>query len=401
MPKNKKKVNNNDLELGIFKTGFPMLDLLIGKDLIEDPNKPDKYTKIRGLRSGSQFGCVADSQYGKTTFLLNVAGNIVRKYFHEGVQPIHYISTEGGAELNRLCALTGVPYKKAAEYIKLYPRYELTTEYMYEKFLELYNEKIKNPEKYMGDVMLGNGQMVKRYLPTIWMIDSFSSLLPGALEEKDKVDNMHAATKVRINNNHIEKMRHKAAEVNIMMFIVQHEGVNINTNPYESRSNKSFGSDVYVKGGKGVMYESDVLVRIEHIVAYNKEKTDKKYSNTEGFSSIMRCAIAKNRFGAANDKVKFNLIQHDLYGFDPLHSYIYDVLDKEIVTRTKKGSSYYGIDGYDKSFFQKDIINLIKEDADFRKLLKKRTSEYFHDIIKYHDTDDILTETQNLINDLL
>lgn len=398
----KKNTSTDDMELGLFKTGFPMFDLLVGRDHVVDKENPDEFVKIRGLRSGSMVSCFAKSTYGKTTLLLNKAGNIIRKYKYDANPQLHIVDAEGGAELARVCATTGIPYdKNVNQRIKVYPRHKVTTEKMYDWFLDLYEEKRKNKDKYTGEVVLGNGRTAERYLPTIWFIDSISSLIPEKLKDKNQVDEMYAATKARVNNNYIEKMRDKASEVNIMIFLIQHEGNTINTSFYAPRENRGYSSDIKPKGGTKAIFESDVSIWISRIVAHNKKKTNKKYSNEKGFTSIMEATIVKNRYGEANNRTKYSLVQHREYGFDPLHSYLFDVLEKTDVIQTKRGSGWRSLEGYDDKFYESDILKLIETDADFRVALSKEVSKAFHDTIRYQDTDDILKNAQNLIDDLL
>lgn len=401
----KRKININDMTLGVFKTGFPMLDLLTGRDHIPDIEEPDNYYKIRGLRSGTMLGAFAMPQMGKTTLMLNIAGNIVRQYSYPDVEKsnpqLHYYSAEGGADLSRICATTGIPYNNdVGKFIKLYKRKDTSTDRMFLEFKEICDEKEKNPDLYKDEVTLANNKVAERYLPTVFIIDSISALTPQQLKDKDKVDNMHAATRARINGNYIEKMRNLSSEYNIMIFLIQHESVKVDSNPYNPRVKRAHASDVVSTGGKKVEFESDVQLRLDRIIAHDKDKTNKKYKNEKGFNSIIRCVITKNRFGDTNPDMNFHLIQHKLYGFDPLHSYVYDILEKTDII-SHKGGGRYKLKGWDKSFYKKDIVNLIREESKFRNLIKKEMNKEYHEFLKYHDTDDLLNKNQNLINELL
>jgi RecA/RadA recombinase len=401
----KKKIDTSDMSLGVFKTGFPMVDLFTGRDHIEDINKPDQYYKIRGIRSGTMISFFAESTLGKTTLSLNIAGNIARRNFYKkpnkSMAEIHYYAAEGGADLARICATTGIPHnEKVSNHIELYKRKDVSTDKMFDEFKEVCEMKKKNEEWYTADVKLANNKKAKRFLPTIFIIDSISALTPEQLKEKDEVDNMHAATRARINGNYLEKMRDLAAEYNIMIFMIQHETAKIDTSFYSARKRRGYGSSVAATGGSKAEFESDLQIRIDRIIAHDKKKTNKKYKNDEGFTSIVRGVITKNRYGDANPDMNFHLVQHRLYGFDPLHSYIYDLLDKtDIISHS--GAGRYEVEGYDSSFYVREIADLIKSESKFRKLLKKEINEKYHDMLSYHDTDELLNEQQNIIEDLL
>lgn len=403
--KNKKNVNVNDMEMGIFKTGFPMLDLLTGRDHIPDISKPGRYYKIRGFRSSTMMGIFSESTLGKTTLCLNIGGNIIRRYPYENIQDtipsLHYYGAEGGADLARICSTTGIPYgPEAKEYIEIYQRKEATTDQMFKEFKEICEEKEKNPDKYKGEVRLGNNKSAYRYLPTIFLIDSISVLAPEQLDDKDKVDNMHAATRARINGNYLMKMRKLASKFNIMIFVIQHETSSIDTNMFASRKRRGYSRNVDATGGKKAEFEQDVQLRIDKVVAHNRKKTQKKYTNDEDFSSIVRAVVTKNRFGEANSDMNFYLVQHRLYGFDPLHSYVYDILEKTDIIE-HSGGRWFKLRGRDKKFGKADIVDLIKKDSKFRTKIREGMNNEYHEFLKYHDTDDILNKQQELLDDML
>lgn len=204
-----------------YPTGFLGVDFTNGQQVIVRKDG-QKYTyNSVGLVDGSMISCVGRSGCGKTTFVLQAAGNIVRKFpnsaiFHEDI--------EGGSSDGRKRQLLKFTEE---EFNNKYVcrNTGITTENFFQRVSMIHDMKLANSSEFEYDTGLldSNGNRIYKLQPTVVILDSLAMLMPENLAEDNEIaGNMSAPGIARVNTQLIKRIIPKLKAANIIFFVINH-----------------------------------------------------------------------------------------------------------------------------------------------------------------------------------
>ena len=208
-----------------YPTGFLGFDFTNGvkvkvKNLEE--NLDFSYNSI-GLVDGSMVSCVGRSGCGKTTFVLQSSGNIVRPFsnsaiFHEDI--------EGGSSSMRTRQLLNFSEEEfKGKYI--HRNTGITTENFYHRIKWIHDTKLANRKEYEYDIGLydTDGHRIIKLQPTVVILDSLAMLMPDDLigDNKEDLSGGMAATSIaKLNTQLIKTIIPMLKAANIIFFCINH-----------------------------------------------------------------------------------------------------------------------------------------------------------------------------------
>ena len=204
-----------------YPSGFLGVDFTNGQQVIvRKEGQKFTYNSV-GFVDGSMISCVGRSGCGKTTFVLQAAGNIVRKFpnaaiFHEDI--------EGGSSDGRKRQLLRF---SEAEFANKYicRNTGITTENFFQRVSMIHDMKLANVGDYEYDTGLldSNGNHIFKLQPTVVILDSLAMLMPENLAEDDEMaGNMAAPGIARQNTQLIKRIIPKLKAANIIFFVINH-----------------------------------------------------------------------------------------------------------------------------------------------------------------------------------
>ena len=159
-----------------YSTGFLALDFLNGTIVhVKNEEKDYKYYSC-GLADGSIVMVIGRSGCGKTTFVEQMAANIVRP-FENGV--IYEDNIEGGIIESRRVELSGfTPDEISNRYVVR--NSGISNETVFQRIRMIYDLKTENRESLEYDTGLEDihGNRIYKLVPTVYILDSLAMLSP-------------------------------------------------------------------------------------------------------------------------------------------------------------------------------------------------------------------------------
>ena len=355
-----------------YATGFLAFDFLNGTVIhVKTPEKKFKYNSI-GIVDGSITMVIGRSGCGKTTWLVQTAGNILRRFdkacvWHDDI--------EGGiveARRERLTGLFGDDLKNRY----LSRNSGVNSENVYERIKIIHDLKLENKEEYQYDTGLytSRGEKIYKLQPSIYILDSLAMLSPDKYTEQDELSGQMAATATaKANADLFRKVVPLLKSANIMLFVVNHITQNIDINPMaKKKAQLSYlKQDESLPGGKTPVYLSNLLIRFDD---------NTKLKDTEGLGiagNIVDLSLLKSR--TSNVGKSIPLIFDHKRGFDPELSLLQLLKDMKLVNGA--GAYLYLKDRSDYKFSQKQFKEKLMQDEEFRKIFMEVSLEALETLI--------------------
>ena len=174
-----KKGNYFDCNASVisYKTGFPVLDYYLGYrvNVFDNDNKLiDSYPSI-GITAGSYIEFIGKPSTSKTTTAVQIASNIVRD-FDNGI--VVHFDLEQAMNYTRIQALSKFSMSEMANGKYILRQEKTTLEDMKKTIMDIYVEKISNPDMYKYDTGKLNefGEKIELYEPTVIILDSIATI---------------------------------------------------------------------------------------------------------------------------------------------------------------------------------------------------------------------------------
>lgn len=355
-----------------YATGFLAFDFLNGTVIhVKTPEKKFKYNSI-GIVDGSITMVIGRSGCGKTTWLVQTAGNILRRFdkacvWHDDI--------EGGiveARRERLTGLFGDDLKNRY----LSRNSGVNSENVYERIKIIHDLKLENRAEYEYDTGLytSRGEKIYKLQPSIYILDSLAMLSPDKYTEQDELSGQMAATATaKANADLFRKVVPLLKSANIMLFVVNHITQNIDINPMaKKKAQLSYlKQDESLPGGKTPVYLSNLLIRFDD---------NTKLKATEGLGiagNVVDLSLLKSR--TSNVGKSIPLIFDHKRGFDPELSLLQLLKDMKLVNGA--GAYLYLKDRSDYKFSQKQFKDKIMQDEEFRKIFMEVSLEALETLI--------------------
>ena len=355
-----------------YATGFLAFDFLNGTVIhVKTPEKKFKYNSI-GIVDGSITMVIGRSGCGKTTWLVQTAGNIMRRFdkacvWHDDV--------EGGIVETRRERLTGL-FGEDLKNRYLSRNSGVNTENIYERIKIIHDLKLENREEYEYDTGLytSRGEKIYKLQPSIYILDSLAMLSPDKFTEQDELSGQMAATATaKANADLFRKVVPLLKSANIMLFVVNHITQNIDINPMaKKKAQLSYlKQDESLPGGKTPIYLSNLLIRFDD---------NTKLKDTEGLGiagNVVDLTLLKSRTSNVGKSVP--LIFDHKRGFDPELSLFQLLKDMNMVKGA--GAYLYFGERSDFKFSQKQFKDKLVENEEFRKIFMETALEALEQLI--------------------
>ena len=332
-----------------YATGFLAFDFLNGTVVhVKTPEKKFKYNSI-GIVDGSITMVIGRSGCGKTTWLVQTAGNIMRRFpkactWHDDI--------EGGiveARRERLTGLFGQDLKDRY----LSRNSGVNTENIYERIKIIHDLKMENREEYEYDTGLytSRGEKIYKLQPSIYILDSLAMLTPDKYTDEDELSGQMSTTAAaKANAQLFRRVVPLLKSANIMLFVVNHITQNIDINPMAKKKAKLsyLKQDESLPGGNTPIYLSNLLIRFDD---------NTKLKDTEGLGiagNIVDLTLLKSR--TSNVGKSIPLIFDHKRGFDAELSLLQLLKDMKLLNGA--GAYLYFKDRSDFKFSQKQFMSL-------------------------------------------
>lgn len=364
-----------------YSTGFLGFDFRNGTIMHSKlPNgEKQKYYSV-GLADGSYCMFIGRSACGKTTLVLQVAGNVVRNFpesciFHDDI--------EGGISEERKQQLTGfTPEQFREKYIGR--NMGVTAENFYERIKMIHDIKLEESAKYLYDTGFYDtyGEKIYKLQPTVYILDSLSMLMPEKLTEEEELSGQMSATAMAKTNAAIFKRiipMLKAA--NIILLVINHITENVDMGIIKKKSSLSYlKQDERLGGGRTPLYLANNIFRLDD---HSKLKEGKEF-DIDG--TILTLSLVKSRSNKAGQSV--DLVFNQERGFDYDLS-LFILLKNE--KKLKGAGAYLYVDGCDNvKFAQKNFKDKLASSPELQEAFAKEVSAILKQMvydISYENTD--------------
>lgn len=273
-----------------YPTGFLALDFLNGAAIhVETSEIQVTYNSI-GILDGSANTFIGRSGCGKSTFLTQVAADIIRPY---PMGKLYIDDIEKSLPQYRKETLIGFSREEFRDRVDI-RNTGITTENVYARIKLIRDLKIEHRDEFLYDTGFydTDGNRIFKLQPTVYMIDSLPLLMPEDITDDEEMNsNMGGAQVAKKNTELVKKMCQFGKEANIIIFTINHILDDIQTNRFQQKPAVVAGlkQGERLPGGRAAVYLANNLFRMDDI---------KKLKATEGYGidgSVVEISIIKSR----------------------------------------------------------------------------------------------------------
>lgn len=363
--KMKNTKNNTEAVFDVmYSTGFLSIDYLNGTCV--HVNSPDrKFTyNATGIVDGSTNTIIGRSGSGKSSLLIQIAGNIIRPFVEKGMNTALFIDDiEGSLPQVRKEFLLGLTTEQIEKYV-IVRNSGITTQNVYDRIKNIVEIKLQNKSEYEYDTGLYDtyGNRIYKMVPTVYIIDSLPMLLPNDLANDDELGesrSMDASSIAKMNTMLIKKISQLCKEANVILFSVNHilDDIQIGFIPKAAQIS-GLKQGERMSGGKAMIYLANNMFRADDSLTLKE---------SEGFGisgSVVTITLVKSRTNATKRTVP--MIFNKTEGrFDTLLS-LFQLLKTE--GAFKGAGAYLYLDGApDIKFGQKNFKSIIESSPELQK----------------------------------
>lgn len=374
-----------------YSTGFLGFDFRNGcimQNFI--PNKePVEYFSI-GIQDGSMVMIIGRSGCGKTSWAIQSAANIVRK-FENGT--IFHDDIEAATTLDRKLTLTKFT-EEELESKYIHRNTGITAENFYERVKMIHDIKLSEREKFEYNTGIFDyyGNPIIKLEPTVYILDSLALLMPNTFAEEEELSgNMSATAMARVNASVFKRIVPMLKAANIILLIINHINQKVEINAFaRTKSQVSYlKQGETLPGGNSPIYLSNVMIRLDD----NTKLTDDKEFGING--SLVDFGLVKSRSNkAGNDVVTLLFNQEE--GYDPILSLFILLKQKNMING--QGLGMYLGDRNDLKFSQKTFKNKLADNIELQTLFSSLCFEVLKEYLVRTEKVNT-TELSNIIGD--
>ena len=387
--KNKDTRMSSEAEFDVqYPTGFLNFDFLNGSCVeVRSAERNLDYYSI-GIADGGITMFIGRSGCGKTTFVIQSAGNIIRPFMSSA---IYHDDIEGGITDSRMQMLLG--FNSYDEFKERYIRRNsgITAENFYERIKMIHDIKMNNREDLICDTGLfdPHGNRLYKLEPTIYILDSLAMLMPEKFTSEEEISGQMSATAAAKSNSAVfKRVVPMCKSANIMLFIINHINDKVDINPMmKKKSMLSYlKPDETLPGGRTVVYLTNLMVRCD-------DNTKLKEEDAFGINGIyVDFQICKSRNARAGQTTTL-VFDYD-HGFDPELS-LFILLKQE--KRIGGAGAYLYIDGRDDiKFSQKQFKSKLATNPELQEIFMQACLDVLKKKILVQDDDNY--DNSNLID---
>lgn len=375
-----------------YSSGFLALDFLNGTMVhVKNDEKDYKYYSC-GIADGSIVMVIGRSGCGKTTFVEQMAANIVRP-FENGL--IYEDNIEGGIIETRRVELSGfTPEELKNRYIVR--NGGISNETVFQRIRMIYDLKMSNRAELEYDTGLEDihGDRIYKMVPTVYILDSLAMLSPDNILEDDELGTSMSQTASAKSNSVLFKgIVPYLKSANIIMLVINHIQEEVNINPMQRKKAQLafLKQGETLPGGKKPIYLSNNVIRLDDAT---KLKADEAFKIDSG--NITMVTLLKSRSNMSGKSVP--LIFNPAIGYDPILSLFYFLKDEGGL---KGAGAYLYIDGLPEvKFSQATFKEKYLTDPVLRDAFHKAVVPYLKKLVPEVD-ERTRTIEQSLSSDIM
>lgn len=375
-----------------YPTGFFSLDYKNGQRIngIDKNGNRFSYDSI-GIVDGSINMFIGRSGCGKSTFVKQIAANIVRPFSHGF---IFEDSVEGGIVSVRNEILTGFTSEEIKHRLKL-RNAGVTINNTYAQIKAIHDTKIQQESKYRYNTGLldTSGNEIWKFQPTVYIIDSIAMLTTDVLSEEEELSGQMSTTATaKALAQFFRRITPLIKEANIILLCINHITQKIEINPFAKTKSQNIWlrEGEALPGGVTPLYLANNIFRMDD---GNKLTQDKDFG-IDGCHVIV--SLIKSRTAVSGLSSAVDLIFNYDTGFDPDLS-MYMML-KEYGLISGSGA-YFHIANSDIKFMQKQLKEKLNTDDEFATEFATACMNVFRNI--FDDQEKILKTNKVKANNLL
>lgn len=375
-----------------YSTGFLALDFLNGTMVhVQSEEKNYKYYSC-GIADGSIVMVIGRSGCGKTTFVEQVAANIVRP-FEEGV--IYEDNIEGGIIESRRAELSGfTPEEIKNRYI--IRNSGISNETVFQRIRMIYDLKMANRANLEYDTGFEDihGNRIYKMVPTVYILDSLAMLSPDNILEDDELGTSMSQTASAKSNSVLFKgIMPFLKSANIIVLVINHIQEEVNINPMQRKKSQLawLKQGESLPGGKKPIYLSNNVIRLDDAT---KLKADEAFKIDSG--NITMATLLKSRSNMSGKSIP--LIFNPAIGYDPILSLFYFLKDEGGI---KGAGAYLYVEGLpDVKFSQANFKEKYLNDPALREAFHRAIVPYLKKLVPEVD-QSVRTIEHSLSNDIM
>ena len=363
-----------------YPTGFLSFDFLNGTVVhVKTPEKKFQYNSI-GIVDGSMVMVIGRSGCGKTTWIIQSSGNMIRPFKSSC---IYHDDIEGGITQTRKEQLLQM-YGSEMEDSYIPRNTGITAENFYDRIKMIHDIKMENYDEFVYDTGFydSKGKKIFKLEPTIYILDSLAMLMPEKFTEEEELSGQMSATAAaKTNASLFKRVIPMLKSANIILFVVNHITQKVDLNMFSQTPAlvSYLKQGETLPGGRTPIYLSNLLIRLDD---------GSKLKETEGFGikgSIVTLTILKSRTAVASSST--NLVFNYAKGFDNTLSLF--VLLKEKGYVNGAGAYLYFGDRSDIKFSQKNFKEKLESNPELQEVFAEYCMKALGEIINDNGEPEI------------
>ena len=295
----------------LYPMGFPTLDYLNGfvAHQMNEFGEMQEYYNV-GITDGSYVSFVGNTSVGKSTFVNQIAANIVRKFPQS---QIFVDDVESGMTEERrrfLYKFTKDEYDNKVIVRNL----GVSAENIYKRLKSIYDLKTKDQyQNYLYDSGRRDysGNPIMKLVPTIYIIDSIAALMPEDMLEMDEMEGKsYGARTASVMSQLMQACIQLLKAANIILIGINHFSTDVQMGPFPKPPDVPWlkQGERIPKGRKATLLANNIF-RMDN---FKKLKLEEGYK-IEG--SVVKLSLVKSR--SSGIKRPIPLVYEFVNGFDP------------------------------------------------------------------------------------
>lgn len=356
----------------MYPTGFLPLDYRNGyvvKVMDGQEKVVEEYSSV-GIGGGTFNTVIGKSGVAKTTFVIQSAYNIVKKFNEDAFVMIFDI--EQSLNYTRIKSITKATQEELETKIIL-KQEKNYIEDIFDTIIAIANDKEANKDSMMYDTGIFDefNRPIKTYLPTVIVIDSLP-MLASKNDDLEMKGQTSQARMAQVIKQFYTKLMPVIKTYNITVFVINHVNAKIEINPFSKTQSQIMylGGDKSMPGGNAPLY---LAHNVFEFISSTKFKME-----DDGFDGFMvKVNMLKSRSNKAGQSV--NLIYNQVYGFDPILT-LYQFADDHNLLDGRNPYKYFKINK-DVKFDSRKFRTAFNENETVREVLKEATQPHLEDML--------------------
>lgn len=351
-----------------YSTGFLGFDMRNGSIQYGKRNAETYKYISAGIVDGTCNIVIGGTGTGKTTWVLQTSGNIIRPFENSSIF-LDDAEASSASNITRMQQLLDIQDQEKFRNRVITRNVGINAENLYERIIMIHDMKLSDPDKYLYDTGHYDmfGEKIFKFQPTIYILDSLMQLMPeGVTEEEELSGQMSNTSTAKTNTTIFRRIIPKLKEANIIMFVINHILEDVNISIFKKKPDVPYlKQGERLPGGKTIPYLANNVIRFD---SASKLKADDGF-NIDG--NIISISFNKSRTNKAGQSI--NLVFDQERGFD------YDLslflLLKEN-KRLKGAGAYLYLEGLPTvKFAQKQFKQKLAENVELQDVFNRELSQ--------------------------